>query len=156
MADNLHFVYEPFNKDAFIKDTLNGINPLSITERSKHIAESLRKYLPDIYSDAIQIILKSLTPPLEQTKDNGLAVLFYMPHCSYIAKYGVDAVFNNGNDPFDISINAQYKLTKRFTCEFSIRPFIINNENRTLEVLYQWMKDKDPHIRRLCSDSTEQ
>jgi 3-methyladenine DNA glycosylase AlkC len=154
LADNLHLVYEPFNKDAFIKDTLNGIDPLSITERSKHIAESLSKYLPDIYSDAIELILKSLTPPLEKTADNGLAVLFYMPHCSYIAKYGVNPVFNNGIDPFDISINAQYELTKRFTCEYSIRPFIIDNENRTLEVLYQWMLDEDPHIRRLCSEGT--
>jgi 3-methyladenine DNA glycosylase AlkC len=154
LADNLHLVYEPFNKDAFIKDTLNGIDPLSITERSKHIAESLSKYLPDIYSDAIELILKSLTPPLEKTADNGLAVLFYMPHCSYIAKYGVNPVFNNGIDPFDISINAQYELTKRFTCEYSIRPFIIDNKNRTLEVLYQWMLDEDPHIRRLCSEGT--
>jgi 3-methyladenine DNA glycosylase AlkC len=154
LADNLHLVYEPFNKDAFIKDTLSGIDPLSITERSKHIAESLSKYLPDIYSDAIELILKSLTPPLEKTADNGLAVLFYMPHCSYIAKYGVNPVFNNGIDPFDISINAQYELTKRFTCEYSIRPFIIDNKNRTLEVLYQWMLDEDPHIRRLCSEGT--
>lgn len=154
LGENLYLVYEEFDKTAFIKDTMKGIEPLSITERSKHIAESLRIHLPNSYSDAIEIILNSLTPLLEMTEKNGLAPLFYMPHCSYIAKYGVDPVFNSGIDPFDISMNAQYEITKRFTCEYSIRHFIINNEDRTLNVLYKWMKDNDPHVRRLCSEGT--
>lgn len=154
LGENLNFVNAQFNKSSFVKDAMNNIEPLSITERSNHIAESLRKYLPKTYSEAIEIILKSLTPPLEKREKNGLAPMFYMPHCSYIAKYGVDPIFNDGIDPFDISMNAQFHLTKRFTCEYSIRHFIINDEDRTLKVLYQWMKDKDPHVRRLCSEGT--
>jgi len=154
LAENLHFVYAQFNKTAFVKDAMNNIDPLSITERSNHIAEALRVHLPENYSEAIEIILKSLTPPLDKTEKNGLAPMFYMPHCSYIAKYGVDPVFNSGIDPYDISMNAQFELTKRFTCEYSIRHFIINDEDRTLNILYKWMKDKDPHVRRLCSEGT--
>ena len=125
-----------------------------ITERSSHIAEAMRRYLPEIYSQAIDIILKSLTPPLEKTEGNGLAPMFYMPHCSYIAKYGVDSKYNDGVDPFECSIQAQYELTKRFTCEFSIRHFIIHDERRTMDVLLQWMNDENPHVRRLCSEGT--
>lgn len=154
LGENLQFVYPQFNKDTFINDSMLGIEPLTITQRSNHIADSLRKHLPDNYSKAIEIILKSLTPPLEKTEGNGLAVLFYMPHCSFIAKYGVNPVYNNGVDPFTISMNVQYELTKRFSCEYSIRPFIIHNENRTLQILYQWMTDKNPHVRRLCSEGT--
>jgi len=51
-------------------------------------------------------------------------------------------------------MNAQYELTKRFTCEYSIRPFIINDEARTMNVLYKWMNDPDPHVRRLASEGT--
>jgi len=154
LGENLYLVDSQFNKTVFIKDAMNNIDPLSITERGKHIAESLRKHLPDTYSEAIEIILKSLTPPLDRTENNGLSVMFYMPHCSYIAKYGVDPVFNCGIDPFDISMNAQFELTKRFTCEYSIRHFIINDEDRTLKVLNKWMKDTNPHVRRLCSEGT--
>ncbi len=154
LGSNIKLVHPAFNKAAFIKMALNNIEPLSLTERSTHIAEALRKHLPEKYSDAINIVLKSLTPPLEKTADNGLAPLFYMPHCSYIAKYGVDPAFNSGADPFDISMKAQFELTKRFTCEFSIRSFIINDEKRTLKIMYKWMKDKDPHVRRLCSEGT--
>ena len=154
LGENLKSVYNAFEKDAFVNSTLKDIDELSITQRSKHIAQFLKEYLPNTYSEAIEIILKSLTPPLKETQGNGLAVLFYMPHCSYISEYGVDPIFNNGVDPFKISMNAQYELTKRFTCEYSIRSFIINDEARTMEVLYKWMKDPDPHVRRLSSEGT--
>ena len=154
LGKNLTVVDKNFDKVAFCLDAMKGIEPLSITQRSAHIAESLRKFLPQVYSDAIDILSKSLTPPLERTEDNGLAPMFYMPHCSYVAKYGVDSKFNEGVDPFDTSIEVQYELTQRFTCEFSIRPFIIHQEKRTLDVLYQWIDDPNPHVRRLCSEGT--
>jgi len=51
-------------------------------------------------------------------------------------------------------MKAQYELTQRFSAEFSIRPFIIHHENRTMDVLYGWMEDGNPHVRRLCSEGT--
>ena len=146
LGDNLQTVHPVFDKKNFIKDAIKSIEDLSLTERSKHITEVMNKFLPKTYSETIEIILKSLTPPLKETEGNGLATMFYMPHCGYIAKYGLQH--------FDISIKAQYELTKRFTCEFSIRPFIIYNEERTMQVLYKWMNDPDPHVRRLTSEGT--
>jgi len=154
LGANLQFIHPPFDKNGFISHALNEIEELGITQRSAHISESMRKFLPQVYSEALEILVKSLTPPLKKTEGNGLASMFYMPHCSYIAKYGVDSSFNSDIDPFDISIQAQYELTKRFTCEFSIRPFIMADENRTLNVLYKWIHDEDPHVRRLCSEGT--
>lgn len=84
----------------------------------------MRIHLPQTYSQAIEIILESLTPPLKQTEGNGMAVFFYLPHSSFIAKYGMNAQFNDGEDPFELSMQAQYELTKWFTAEFSIRVFI--------------------------------
>ncbi len=154
LGENLRIVHLPFDKELFVQATMKDIEPLSLTERSKHISQHLRTHLPETYSDVANIFLKSLTPPLERTHDNGLAPMFYMPHCSYISAYGVDAKHNNGADPFDISMELQYELTKRFTCEFSIRSFIVQNEERTLNVLSKWMLDGDPHVRRLCSEGT--
>ena len=154
LGENLQSVHKPFDKVAFVKDSMDGIEPLSITKRSEHIARAMRKHLPTKYAEAIAILIKSLTAPLEKTEDNGLAPMFYMPHCHYIAEYGLDKAHNDGEDPFDISMKAQYELTKRFTAEFSIRPFIIQHENRTMKVLYTWLTDSNPHVRRLCSEGT--
>ena len=48
----------------------------------------------------------------------------------------------------------QYELTKRFSAEFSIRPFLIRWPERTLTHLQEWTSDCDPHVRRLCSEGT--
>ena len=154
LAKNLQFVHPEFRIDAFVNEALEGLAPLSITERSAHIARAMRNHLPEVYSEAIEIILKSLTPPLERTEDNGMAPMFYMPHGHFVANYGVLPEFNNGNDPFDISMKVQYELTQRFTSEFSIRSFLIADQDRTLNVLYEWMLDTNPHVRRLCSEGT--
>ncbi|MFT7614446.1 MAG: 3-methyladenine DNA glycosylase AlkC [Parvicellaceae bacterium] len=154
LGSNLQFVHAQFDKEGFVADALNEIDELGITQRSAHIADSMRRFLPQVYSVALSILIKSLTPALDKTEGNGLASMFYMPHCSYISKFGVDPAYNEGQDPFEISIQAQYELTKRFTCEFSIRAFIVADEKRTLDILYKWMLDEDPHVRRLCSEGT--
>ncbi len=154
IGHNINFVYNEFNKESFIEDSLSEIEPLTLIERGKKIAVILKKYLPNNYNDAINIIIKSLTPPLKTTENNGLSVFFYLPHVCFIEKHGLDKEYNNGDDPFNVSMDAQYELTQRFSAEFSIRPFIKNQQDRTFSQLYKWMNDSNPHVRRLCSEGT--
>ena len=51
-------------------------------------------------------------------------------------------------------MQAQYQLTKRFSAEFSMRPFLIEQQQRTIEQLNLWASDSDPHVRRLCSEGS--
>ena len=154
LANNISYVYPEFYKNEFIKAAQNGLDSLEFMDRGFHIASALRHYLPGNYKKAIEIILASLTPPNTETEGLGLAVLFYHPHGCFVSRYGLDKEYNNGEDPFDISMRAQYELTKRNTSEFSIRPFLINEQKRTLAILKGWTKDPDPHVRRLCSEGT--
>jgi 3-methyladenine DNA glycosylase AlkC len=154
LAENLRESMTSFDKVSFIKYAMFGISELTLKERGKHIASAMRKFLPEKYADALTVIVSSLTPSLDTTEGNGLAGLFYMPHCEFIAEYGLDVQYNDGQNPFENSIAAQYELTKRFTCEYSIRPFLIRNEKKTLAVLTSWSSDADPHVRRLCSEGT--
>ena len=62
LAKNLHHVHVSFNKEAFISEVMNDINELSITQRSIHIAYAMFTHLPESYTEAIAIILQSLTP----------------------------------------------------------------------------------------------
>jgi 3-methyladenine DNA glycosylase AlkC len=49
-------------------------------------------------------------------------------------------------------MTAQRELTRRFSAEFSMRPFLIRWPERTLARLLEWTRDPDPHVRRLCSE----
>ncbi|MDH5258344.1 MAG: DNA alkylation repair protein [Gammaproteobacteria bacterium] len=152
LAKNISTVYPAFRNKEFQKEALKELDSLEFMDRGIHIAKALRNHLPDNYEKAIEIILASLTPPNTETEGLGLAVLFYHPHGCFVSEYGLDKNYNKGIDPFDVSMKAHYELTKRNTSEFSIRPFLINEQKRTLAILKEWTKDPDPHVRRLCSE----
>jgi len=154
LAYNISLVHSKFDGESFCKYALEGLEPLGIIERGRKFAMSLHQFLPETYEVAIEILLASLTPPLPSSEDFGLAMFFYLPHVSFVAEYGLDSRNNDGRDPFDISMGAQYELTKRFSSELSIRPFLIQEQERTIVQLHKWVSDPDPHVRRLCSEGT--
>lgn len=154
LAHNISLVHPEFDGPAFRRTAARGLEPLDILERGKHLARALREHLPGHYDAAVDVLLRSLTPPLSATDSLGLAVFFYLPHVSFVAAYGLDAGGNGGRDPFETSMRAQYELTRRFSAEFSIRPFLVNQQRRTLARLLEWTRDPDPHVRRLCSEGT--
>ena len=154
LAHNIFLVFPEFDKLSFRQAALAGLEPLSIMQRGRHLAKVLHHYLPEKYSNAVDILLSSLTPTNTETESLGLAVFFYLTHGFFISEYGIDPKYNEGEDPFELSMNAQYELTKRFSAEFSIRPFLIQQQDRTLLKLLEWTSDPDPHVRRLCSEGT--
>lgn len=154
LAHNIAAVHRTFDADAFRLSALRGLRPLALMARSHHLARALREHLPARYEQAVRVLLRSLTPPHSTTDRLGLAVFFYLPHTAFVGAFGLDAEHNGGRDPFEISMKAQYELTRRFTAEFSIRHFLIRSPERTLARLAQWTRDPDPHVRRLCSEGT--
>ncbi len=154
LAHNIALVHPAFDTAGFQRDALEGLGSLSILRRGEHLARVLRGHLPPTYDDAVAILTHSLTPALSRTEGLGLGVFFYLPHVSFVAMYGLDPEENRGSDPFETSMVAQHELTRRFSAEFSLRPFLIRWPERTLARLLEWTKDPDPHVRRLCSEGT--
>jgi 3-methyladenine DNA glycosylase AlkC len=75
-----------------------------------------------------------------------MAPFYYLPHTIFVAEHGLDH--------FEESMHAQYELTKRFSAEGSIRPYIARYPERTFERLQSWASDNNPHVRRLVSEGT--
>lgn len=154
LAHNIGLVHPKFDAAAFHATAMEGLKPLAILQRGHHLARALRTHLPDRYVEAMEILIRSLTPPLTRTDELGLAVFFYLPHVSFVSAYGVDAAHNGGSDPFETTMRAQHELTRRFSAEFSMRPCLIRWPERTVARLLEWTQDPDPHVRRLCSEGS--
>lgn len=154
LAQNIRFAYHDFQADTFCEHAVSGLEALELMQRAKHIAGALHAFLPDAYSDAVAILVASLTPAQTDTETAGLSGFFYLPHSFFISEYGWDAQYNNCADPFEPSMNVLYALTTRFTAEFAIRPFLIHHQQRTLSRVTDWLDDPNPHVRRLCSEGT--
>ena len=51
-------------------------------------------------------------------------------------------------------MHANYKHTKVFRAEFSVRYFIENYPQESMKLLRTWLKDENHHVRRLVSEGT--
>jgi 3-methyladenine DNA glycosylase AlkC len=148
LAGDIARVHPDFPSQRFVNDASAGLENLELLDRGKQIGRALATHLPPSYPDAVDVIVRSLGPEHESDEllGAGMAPFFYYPH--------LQVVIDHGLDHFDLSMQAQYELTKRFSAEASIRPFIAKDPERTFAVLRRWSSDPNPHVRRLVSEGT--
>ena len=146
IGESLAAVVLRFDVRRFQSRASKGLDKLELKERALSIAHAMAEQMPDSFDDVAPLLVKSFGPPLEQTDGNGLAPFFYFPHTHLIAAYGVSS--------FESGMTANYEITKRFTAEFSIRPFLIQHRSKCLKVLKRWARDDNAHVRRLVSEGT--
>lgn len=135
-----------FPSAQFEREASAGLARLELLDRGRHVSQALSRALPDSYPEAIEIVLRSLGPPLTSAEGNGLAPFHYLPHAIFVAERGLDH--------HALSMRAQHEITRRFTCEYSMRPFLEREPERTLAELTRWTRDPDEHVRRCVSEST--
>jgi 3-methyladenine DNA glycosylase AlkC len=148
LAGDLARVQPGFDRKAFVREATRGLDDLELLDRGKHIARAMARHLPQDYPAAIDVLLESLGD--EHVTDElvgvGMGPFFYLPHTIFVAERGLDH--------FAVSMKAQYELTKCFSAEASIRPFIARDPDRTLATLREWTRDPNAHVRRLVSEGT--
>lgn len=146
IGESLAAVVAGFDVQRFQARAMKDLDKLELKERALSIAHAMAEQMPSSFDELAPLLMKSFGPPLEATDGNGLAPFFYFPHTHLIAAYGVSS--------FESGMAANYEVTKRFTAEFSIRPFLIEHRSQCLKVLRRWAKDSNAHVRRLVSEGT--
>jgi 3-methyladenine DNA glycosylase AlkC len=146
IGESFAAVHAPFDARSFRKAALRGLDDLELMPRAAHIARSLSAHLPAAPQALSQVVIAALGPPLQGTAGMGLAPFFYMPHAALISTALIE--------DYLAGMNANKAITRRFTAEFSIRPYIIRYQDRCLADLAFWAGDGDPHVRRLVSEGS--
>jgi 3-methyladenine DNA glycosylase AlkC len=146
IAAMLRAAHPPFPERRFVADATRGLDALELMDRGRHVAAAMRRALPADFDEAARILIASLDAPLERTSGTGMTAFLYLPHTMFVAE--------NGLDHFESAMAAQHALTQRFTAEFSIRPFLDRDPERTLARLRTWAHDPSVHVRRLVSEGT--
>jgi len=158
-ARSIKAVYPAFDDAAFAHQALEGYDELELTPRCRHIAASMADWLPQERERAIEILVDSLGPELENCDpadaapsgdpdidDNPMSGFFYMPHGYFLA--------DHGGEHFDAVMRANYEITKRATSEFSLRTPLRDHTAATLRELKSWATDPNVHVRRCVSEGT--
>lgn len=146
LAENLARAWRGFDTHEFRQSINSKLKTLTFSERSNLIRDSLWEYLPKDYPRALEIILKALPSETTVNEITGYDGFIILLQNEFVAKYGLDH--------YDLSMQALYQMTRRFTAEGAIRPFILKYPKRTLAILAKWAEDKNPHVRRLVSEGT--
>jgi 3-methyladenine DNA glycosylase AlkC len=138
ITSEISFVYPKFNANEFKKVSLE-LKPLELKARTQVITKYLKLYLPNNYLTSLNIISKVLNKKI-------LKGFELWPFSEYISQHGL-------ND-FDESIKVLNELTKLFTSEFAIRPFIIKDHKKVLNYFKKCVKDENHHVRRWVSEGS--
>lgn len=137
-ANKVKSVYSIFNCDEFIGAVIgDGWDELKLKERIRKISETLGRYLPDRYEEALQILFSI----------DELCVGFpYLFFPDFVVVYG------KAKEHWDLSMKAIERFTMRSSSEFAVRPFIINNPEVMMNQMLKWAKSDNEHVRRLASE----
>jgi 3-methyladenine DNA glycosylase AlkC len=146
LAENLTRAWRGFDAPGFRQAVNSKLKFLTFSERLALIRDNLREYLPGDFPRALEIILKALPPEISTDELTGYDGFIVLPQNEFVAKYGLDH--------YDLSVQALYQMTKRFSAEGAIRAFLLKYPERTLSILSEWAQDANPHVRRLVSEGT--
>lgn len=132
-----------FEKELFQKSIFDiNWEQRELKDRMKHTSAVLSHFFPKDFEKASKTI-EQLTSELAQSELKNKALeLMFIPE--YIEKYGLNH--------FEISAKLFETVTPLTSCEFAVRPFIIQYDGRMLEQMFQWSLHENFHVRRLATE----
>lgn len=132
-------VHPAFDADAFGARLLAEFPTLELKDRINLVADELRRALPDDYVTALAMVVAV-------AETDGIEGFTAWPLCSFVERHGLI-------DP-PASLMAMERLTRRFSCEFAVRPFLEDHLDLTLAAMNGWATSSDETVRRLPSEGT--
>ncbi len=144
IGEALKRAHPAFPTSRFNKGLEDGLEPLELKQRMHLIADRIESVLPAHPPELFSILVKALAT--DESDTLGLRGFLVWPLAEIVARRGLGH--------FDESMAALREMTKRFTAEFAIRPFLKEHPKLTLKQLHAWCGDPDPHVRRLVSEGS--
>ncbi len=148
-----------FDADAFADALWPALEALELKARVEAIARELAARLPEDLPAALDVLVACLGDPLPASGDPfpggidgrrydgpGLRGMQVWPLTRFVELRGLE-------HPVE-SLAALKEMTRRFSAEFAVRPFLDADPAGTLAVLATWTTSPDQHVRRLVSEGT--
>lgn len=134
----VYTAFGDFQTEGFITSVMDeSWEGLELKARMRRITETLSKYLPMCYEEALNVLFS-----IDETCI-GFPYLFFP---DFVAVYG------QSEKHWELSMKALERFTKRSSSEFAIRTFLLLDPKRAIKQMILWSKHPDEHVRRLASE----
>lgn len=136
--------HPPFPSARFLRGLGPALEPLELKARVVLLADRIESCLnlppPALFGPLIGALAR------DERDDSGLRGFQVWPLTELVARRGLDH--------FQPSMRALEEMTRRFTAEFAVRPFLRVHRDKTLRQLLRWTRSRDEHLRRLASEGS--
>ena len=149
LADVAASTSRDFDAPGFVASVVAELPVLELKDRVNRIADELHLRLGNDYVDAIAhvvTIAERLASPASLDGAAWGSSMAAWPLCSIVERHGIAQP--------DVSLAAMVELTRAFSCEFAIRPFLHRHLETTLAACRHWVGHAHPAVRRLASEGT--
>lgn len=136
-------VVSDFDTQSFLNNIYdNEWESRELKQRMRHITYVFKNHLSNDFKNNIEIIL-DLIPVLERNgfKPDNLEFIFFP---DFIEIYG--------ENDYKTAVKAFETITQFVSCEFAVRPFIINNQKAMMKQMFTWSNHEHPMVRRLATE----
>ncbi len=116
-----------------------GWEALELKQRMRHISVCMRKHLPRNLSAAYAIIRQIA---IDFGEEMDIAPMVFP---DFVEHYGLD---------HPESLELLQHLTRHSSSEFAVRPFLIKDQVKVMELMYDWARSDNYHVRRCASEGT--
>lgn len=120
------------------------VDDLEIKDRVKVFAAGLRDRVPEDYVDAVGGIVDKLGPELAEGEGYFNHAFHLWPVGQFIEDYGIEHP--------EVSLDAVEALTRVFTGEWAVRPFLARYPELTMERVHAWSRSASHNVRRLSTE----
>lgn len=149
IADHLAKHMSGFDRAGFEDGVFETLDTLELKQRAQLIADQLHLALPTKLK-ARHKILRAMLHPMDD--DSGASDERGVRGWGMMALTRV--VGQHGLSDYEGALRLLKEMTSRFSSEFDVRPFLLDDQGRALAIMSRWVDDPDHHVRRLVSEGT--
>jgi len=141
-------VWPGFDATGFTDVVMASLPELELKDRVSLMADEVVAHLGGDYPSALPAVLEMAGVIAGHTDDSQAwgDSMDAWPLCSVVERHGLADV--------DASLAAMEQLTRSFSCEFAIRPFLLEHFDQTIAECRRWTTSPVPAVRRLASEGT--
>ena len=146
LGERVKGAWPEFDAQAFVRSATAGLDALELMARSTQIAQALSEFLPESFPEAAAILVASMGEPDDKGGIEGMGGFVHMPLLEWVSLAGIE-------EP-EVALDALEQMTKHFSAEFAIRPFIVRHQDVTMARMDAWSRSDDWRVRRLATEGS--
>jgi len=145
LCDVMETSLEGFDRARFLARIFSPeFAAMELKQRMSHTIEAIAEFLPDDFETGAEALCRLV----DDLKGAGISEQSF--EFMFLPEY----IETRGLDHFETAIDSFERITQFTSCEFAVRPFILQHGARMIERMVGWSTHDNHWVRRLASEGS--